>query len=275
MYKIDYEKDFDHLIKLLRSKVKTNSYSTIYFKTNEYLKKILDNFPIKNKEVLTVLGSGDQALHLYNRGAKSVDLFDKNKLSIYYYYLRIWVIKYLNKFYPNHFNKYSWSVLRKKVITSSFNEKQVKNFWDLFFEKYEKLSSILEYDPCTRDNEINNLSLLKQNDNYSNINFYNVDIAAKNLDLNKKYDIIYTSNISDWICSSYSDAQKYKNKLVIYRNNLRNLLKDNGIIICAYAYVFSEYLWETNIFSEFFNRYRIEPKVECDCSSLGYYYVKK
>ena len=93
--------------------------------------------------------------------------------------------------------------------------------------------------------------------------------------MNKKYDIIYTSNISDWICSSFSDPQKYKNKLVVYRNNLRKLLKDNGIIICAYAYMFSEHMWETDIFSELFNRHRIEPKVECDYNTLGYYYVKK
>lgn len=51
-----------------------------------------------------MLGSGDQAFHFLNRDAKSVDVFDINRLSIYYYYLRIWLIKYMNEFYPNDFN---------------------------------------------------------------------------------------------------------------------------------------------------------------------------
>ena len=51
----------------------------------------------------TVLASGDQAFYFYDNGAKKVDLFDINKLSIYYYYLRVWIIKYLGRFYPRTF----------------------------------------------------------------------------------------------------------------------------------------------------------------------------
>ena len=36
-------------------------------------------------------------------GANCVDLFDINKFTFFYYYLRIWIIKYLNKSYPDYF----------------------------------------------------------------------------------------------------------------------------------------------------------------------------
>ena len=59
-----------------------------------------DAVNVEGRDVLTVLGSGDQALYMYDRGAKSVYLFDKNNLTLYYYYLRVWTIEYLNEFYP-------------------------------------------------------------------------------------------------------------------------------------------------------------------------------
>ena len=71
-------------------------YATIYFHSNERSKEIFSEINVKNKDVLTVLGSGDQAFYLYDNGAKSVDMFDKNKLAIYYYYLRTWVIVYFD-----------------------------------------------------------------------------------------------------------------------------------------------------------------------------------
>ena len=76
-------------------------YNKIYFNTNEDLASLFNNIDIENKDVLTVLGSGDQSFYCYENDANSVDIFDVNRLSIYYYYLRIWVIENLNTFYPN------------------------------------------------------------------------------------------------------------------------------------------------------------------------------
>ena len=91
--------DFKMTEKLLNN-VSVDGYGKIYFSSNEDLKTIFSNFDFKDKDVLTVAGSGDQAFYSYNDDAKKVDLFDKNKLTIYYYYLRKWIISYYDMFYP-------------------------------------------------------------------------------------------------------------------------------------------------------------------------------
>ena len=61
----------------------SSKYNKIYFSTNEQLNNLFKNINIKNKDVLTVLGSGDQSFFCYQNDAKSVDVFDINKLTIY------------------------------------------------------------------------------------------------------------------------------------------------------------------------------------------------
>ena len=55
-----------------------NSYDRVYFDTNEACDDIISKYDFKDKKVLTVLASGDQAFHFYENGAKSVYLFDIN-----------------------------------------------------------------------------------------------------------------------------------------------------------------------------------------------------
>ena len=51
--------------------------------------------------MLSVLASSDQVLSCYYCKAKSIDTFDKVLLTLFYYYLRKWVILYQNQFYPS------------------------------------------------------------------------------------------------------------------------------------------------------------------------------
>ena len=55
----------------------------LYFNSNEMLNDLFSLVDVDNKDVLCVVGSGDQAFHCYQNGAKHVDLFDRNKFSIY------------------------------------------------------------------------------------------------------------------------------------------------------------------------------------------------
>ena len=80
------------------------NYSKIYRYSNEDLCQVFSGFDFNNQDILSVIGSGDQAFYFYDKGAKSVDLFDKNKLAIYHFYLRKWAITYLNDFLPNIFS---------------------------------------------------------------------------------------------------------------------------------------------------------------------------
>lgn len=276
MYKFDIKTDFEKLKEIInKGGISDESYSRPYPETNEHIKEILSNFNIENKDILTVLGSGDQPFYFYNNGAKNVDVFDINKIAIYYYYLRIWLIKYFDMFYPEHFDDYKWESLKTKIIITSKEEQLAKQFWDLFFNRYMDLNVLIDSEFCSFKNSIRDLSLLKEKYEKSNINFYNIDITSKDIRLNKKYDIIYTSNISDWISYDLPDTQREKT-LINYCNNLNRLLKDDGIIIRAYVFRFFENKEETEVFKKYFDRYCTNKiKIKNSYLSPGYYYVKK
>ena len=225
----------DNLIKHTQSILdcdnRSDNYGPIYFHSNEYLNEIFNEVDICGKDVLTVVGSGDQALYMYDRGVKNVDLFDKNKLTLYYYYLRVWTIKYLNKFYPEYDSKNKFlKKLLKFVKPSTEEEKIAFLYWKKFswyFDKYDEDDFeelfILGNDP--RRNELNDLYRIKPRIEQENYNFKNVDITSNGLDFGKKYDLIYTSNISDRIHS--------KEQMRIYKKNLLSHLNENGLIVCA------------------------------------------
>ena len=115
----------------------TDNYSKIYFNSNEDINILFNNFNVNNKTGLSILSSGDQAFHLLNRNVKNIDLFDKNKLTIYYYYLRIWIINYLNSFYPlEDINIQYISDLINKVNPHNDQEKEVYDYWKMFINVF-------------------------------------------------------------------------------------------------------------------------------------------
>ena len=113
-------------------------YDRIYNSSNDSYRSIISNFDIKDKKVLSVLGSGDQAFHLYKSGAKIVDVFDINKLTIYYYFLRIWIIKYLGRAYPPYDfdNQYIINLLGHVSPTSQL-EQNAYNYWSMYVKTYD------------------------------------------------------------------------------------------------------------------------------------------
>ena len=63
-------------------------YGRVYYRTNEDLDTIYRDLDFHKKKVLSVLASSDQVFTARYLGAEQVDSFDKNRLTIYYYYLR-------------------------------------------------------------------------------------------------------------------------------------------------------------------------------------------
>lgn len=245
-------------------------YERLYFQSNELLHKIFSNFDLEGKDVLTVAGSGDQAFHCYKNGAKSIDLFDKNPLTIYYFYLRRWVIEYLNLFYPDKsFTSRDIKRLLKKVIIRSDYENDSIEYWEkLIKEKDFRFTKLFWKDLVQQkqSNDFNDLSLIKNrlSDNFS---FYNLDIT-KYLISNKKYDVIITSNISDYYSNAFT--------LAGYEDNLKGMLKDDGIIVCSN--LFKDHVAEVERLT-FEDDFTITPMPE-DMSwgrkmSLGYVYKRK
>ncbi len=216
----------DEILRKYDSSRGFKKYGKVYFETNEDCDKLISKFDVTNKKVLTVLGSSDQAFQFYLNGAKEVDFFDINKLTIYYYYLRIWNMKVNGTIYPewgfdnNYINK-----LLESVKPSSKNELIAYRYWSKYIKRFNsKQIYRLFFYPYDRKlyNDIDVSSLLQRID-MDNPNFYNKDIS-RIFDIPESYDLIYTSNLSD-----YLDGDR----IHIYRDNLYKHLNKGGIILSS------------------------------------------
>ena len=63
--------------------------SKLYPFTTENLKAELEPFDLTGKDILTVMGSGDQVFEHFLKSAQSIDAFDLNPLTEPYYYLKL------------------------------------------------------------------------------------------------------------------------------------------------------------------------------------------
>ena len=100
-------------------------------------------------------------------------------------------------------------------------------------------------------------------DDYS---FYNIDLTNK-VNINKKYDVIITSNISEYV---------HPSSLSIYKENLANLLSDNGRIVCSNLRRNGVDILEKTIFEDSFTFNSMNKDVSWGkMMSLGYIYKRK
>lgn len=242
-------------------------YATIYFHSNERLKEIFSEIDVENKDVLTVLGSGDQAFYLYDNGAKSVDMFDRNKLAIYYYYLRTWVIVYLDLFYPGKLNKKYIKTLLGFVKPQTSEEKDALRFWKMYIKIFtdEDTEALFSFSNNYGINDIDDVSEIRKRLENDDVVFRNIDIT-KSVDFGKKYDIIFTSNVADYV----SQDEKC---LKLYRDNLDNHLKKGGSIIRCHIVNGRNSRMERRIFLEKFNSHKISSR--SNKKTIGFVYTKK
>ena len=247
MIEKDVYEDFEAL-KLLIMKCKESPNHTKVFKeTNENVKGILNQFDIKNKSVLTVLASGDQALNILNRKASIVELFDINKLTIYYYYIRIWLIKYFDKFYLD----IKLSEILNVVRPENEDEANALLFWQMYYKEFgDNLAYFFYKERPPLAGKIKDLSYLKDR---------------------LKDNIKYASNVSKWI------GRSGISNLEIYRENLSRLLNDYGIVICSnVTTITNENSEEVKCMNQSFDYHSLEPTNDiCFFKIPGYYYTKK
>jgi len=263
-------KDIFNLQKVLNNDDQVDNYGNIYFHSNERLKDIFSSIDVKDKNVLTVLASGDQTFYLYDNGAKKVDMYDVNKLAIHYYYLRTWIIKYMNVFYPKNFDVKFIKKIVNKVKPKSMDEKKSLRFWKLFilFFNNDDLDDLFCYSENPDLNRIDDLSRIRKGIRNNKINFFNIDMSGQ-IDIPNKYHIIFTSNIADYISH---DEQSFK----LYRDNIDSLLTDDGIVVCSNVLRGRASILEKEIFLEKFNLEEL-PYVENNnfTGAPGYVYKKK
>ena len=251
------------------------NYNLIFSSSNELLKPIMSNFDFKDKKVLTVLGSGDQAFHFYKNGVTNIDLFDVNKLTIYNFYLRYWNMMFNNEYYlPSHKTRKGIAEILSYVRPANEDEFKAMKYWEILIGMCSdrQLNSLFipRSTIIDKKNEIVRKWKIVSNIKNHNYRFFNVDIA-ENPNISEKYDYIYTSNIVDYI-------SKKGGALEQYRDSLDNLLADDGTIICTNVINDGANKKEKKVFSEKFDIHSM-PKVykysKFKVDVPGYYYVRK
>ena len=204
-----------------------DDYTRIYFKTNEDLVHSYQKVDFKDKDVFSVLASSDQVFTARLLGARNVDSFDKNSLSLYYYYLRSWVIIYMNQIYPTQIldeNYQFLSELLKQVDPKSVDEEKALRFWKEHFKQHTDLVKLFFED--TREGKTffskasDLVDVVEEEMDFQTMNIF------QPIECNSSYDIVLLSNIIEW-------ARGSDEKILCIRDNLNQLLRTNGIVLCT------------------------------------------
>ena len=230
---------------LLNEDTKDNYFSHIYPFTNENLYAYYKNIDFKNKEVLSVVGSGDHILNAFLDGAKSVDAFDINPLAKHYVELKIAAIKtldlkdYLLFFYPSKSDQYM-NIRKMFSLRDSLKVDDVV-FWSYCYSKLNSLSDLFNCDMPKLKDTIRANEYLHNETNYyklrnilkeKEIKYYDLNIFDLK-DLNQIYDIILFSNIAAYLDLFYKDDYTYLKKL---RDTVDSLKNKDSVVVLSYLY---------------------------------------
>lgn len=254
---------------------KIENYSKIYMNSNENMYILFKNFSVENKKVLTVLSSSDQFFCCYYLGAKSVDSFDCNRLTEYYFYLRRWLLEYKNCF----FNLSRKAVLNNKIIDEilrnvkcqGIEDERAYNYWCKYLESGLLIKKLFYEDiyDSTFEELVSDMDKLKEIVKNSSLNFRHQDISG-NIDKKNKYERVIVSNILEY----YSLEE---DKLKRCRDNLYDILEDDGEVICTNMSKDRTSIFEKEIFKEKFEfrEFDICQNSELRNFPVGYSYIKK
>ena len=257
-------------------------YSPIYRMSNENLSRVKRNLDIKSKEVLTICGSGDQYLTFLLAGAKSVDVFDINKLTEYYLILKITAILVLSledfkKFFIG-LNSIFFFSERIYVKFRDFLPEHVKLFWDTLYQERVHLLYLqrngLFYPDLIFEEDIPYLNLfayrkLSKLLEKSNLpDFYSCDISKISETIDKPYDMIYLSNICDY----YESQNSFEEWIDLLKKISEKLLNEKGNII-DFRFVTS--LRRIELLKEYYSKIRVVDGFSCPSKDAIYVYKSK
>jgi len=202
-----------------------DKYSKIYNSSNEDLWTLFANIDVKNKSVLSVLSSGNQALHCLNNGAKSVDVFDINKLTNYFFGLRLISLKYLGTSFLGFDDDFIKNV--KKIVNNcsldSDYENEILDYWILILRKIPKKRFFDFMFRCGNyGNEIDDEKLLIDRVKDYKYTFYNFDLSDNVSECKNKYDVLILSNIHDYV---------FPEQMELFAENIYKLLNSGGYAI--------------------------------------------
>ena len=222
-----------------------SDHDRIYYSSNEDLKSLLSEVELQDKKVLSVLGSGDQVFSLHLKDVKSIDTFDINPLSKYYYFLRKWSILYCDNLYPNVFSNEEIYKILQLVKPRSLNEMEAYTYWKKYIKHFYPFftKNLFFVSSNPKRNEIEDLKKLKEKLLSEKFQFHSMDLSVDKIP--SKYDSIIISNILEY----YSTKPKAMQTIV---SNLYDMLSDNGKVVVSYLMnLGSTYLEDNSFFSYF------------------------
>lgn len=218
----------------------------IYPFSNEQLSQYLTNVNLKNKNVMVVGSSGDQALSAAFLGAREVCLIDANPLTQQFFNLKMAAMKNLDYMsFINFFDLKSEDALSLETFNSIKKDLPLESrlFWEIVLEKYtfKRLRNIMFQNLKAFDAK--NLPYLSSEQNFNkckevhkdvkfevhtaNISSFHTILKQKNY-----YSLIMLSNISDYITRN-----DYKNAV----QNLVPYLTQSGLMQVAYEFVGTDF----------------------------------
>jgi hypothetical protein len=226
----------------------------LYQFSNEGLIGVCENIDFKDKTVLTVGSSCDQALMFYENGAREVDLIDICPfVELYYDFKRQAILNLDYKLFRDFFAQIGSDIY---FITDGIKEGTKKIFPKLNSKTYEffnyflfelKQRDRMEFVWCEKHGWSRRISYLNKEvfNKYKEStfilkspNFITENIV--NYKTDKKYDIIYLSNLVDYLVDR---ANHLTNDEIVslekFYQKMLSLTTHNGIVM-------AEYFWRSD-----------------------------
>ena len=240
------------IIEYLSKENKDYDYFRLYPFTNENIDSYMQFFNLKDKSLLTVGSSSDQAINASLAKCRDITICDICPLTEYFYYLKLASLlildreDFLNFLCKNQRNVgYNRHLLTKKTFNIIKNTLKSLNYesyyiWEYIFSNYSKkdINELFRHDINDIKNIIYCNRYLKNDYNYihtresimnTSVNFINEDITK--LSVNKSFGNIWLSNVAQNLFSQ--DI-----KMMI--DNCNRLLDNNGkMLLC--------YFWNTSM----------------------------
>lgn len=235
---------------------KSNNYEGLYVSATEDMTTYYKEFT-NTDSFLTIGASGEQVINAINSGAKTIDVYDSNRLCRHALFLRIGAIKALDyqefiKFYqtfsPFLFVKIANHLPPEELmywgtIYSMFGPTNIKSgeyIRDLLFT-YKRLDQELvkKINPYLNPQNFDKLKSLIDS---VTINYIDSDLyGLPNHIANQSYDVINLSNIYEYLNFNNNttslNAKKYHSFVM---TELFPHLNPNGTILVSYLYAWSK-----------------------------------
>lgn len=259
----------DNLILALRVieeiNMDSNTFYSAHLFTTENISGFSKKVSFKNKSILTVCSSGDQAFNMILNGASNLSLVDANIFTKYYFYLKEAAIRALDykgflSFFikKNIFDNNVFSFDTYLNIRNYISDGEIRRFWDYLFCHYNgqviynsnlfvigdnSQKTVIERNDYLKNEEAYNV--LKKNLLNKSFKFYNINLFDEDIPKEERYDFVYLSNIFDYL--NIKDELLYIKKIRDVILKIKNILSDNGEIAVSYLYFyFDDYLNNEN-----------------------------